>query len=204
MTVTPRQVQPTSKVKVLAVGAAIVGVIAAVGGLIVWWTRPPDNAQAPSAERPMSSSPPQPATSSEDEKRLLHELPKGYPQGTCEATPAPARVLAQVNCGRNDDSDGPVSAMFSLVRDAASLDGVFTDTIAAATRVNCPGNIQSPGPWRRNATPDKISGQLFCGLLDGQPTVVWTDEEKVTVSAVRAGPAGPTFPQLYAWWSSHS
>ena len=28
--------------------------------------------------------------------------------------------------------------------------------------VNCPGNIQSPGAWRRNATPQLVSGTLVC------------------------------------------
>lgn len=113
-------------------------------------------------------------------------------------------MLAQINCGANTDQGGPVSAAYTLVADNTVLDEVFRSTIASATRVDCPGNIQSPGPWRRNATPDKVSGQLFCGLRDGAPTVVWTDEAKLTVSAVRAGAQGPAFPELYAWWSSHS
>ncbi|AMO59399.1 Uncharacterised protein [Mycolicibacterium phlei] len=34
--------------------------------------------------------------------------------------------------------------------------------------------------------------------------IAWTDDVKMTVSAVRSGADGPTFPQLYAWWSKHS
>lgn len=195
----------------MAVGAAVVGVIAAVGGLIFWLTRPSHDhmQQASPAEPAASSAPPPPpttttASSSGDDARLLRQLPRGYPAGACETTSAPEGVLSQVNCAKNVDPDGPESATFSLAGDRAALEKTFTDTIAPAQRVDCPGNIQSPGPWRRNATPDRTSGQLFCGLLDGRPTVVWTDEAKMTVSAVRAGPTGPTFPQLYAWWSSHS
>jgi hypothetical protein len=37
-----------------------------------------------------------------------------------------------------------VTATYSLVKDAATLDAVFNDAVAASTRVTCPGNIQSP------------------------------------------------------------
>lgn len=202
LTVTPRQVQPRSSGKALAIGAVFV---VAVGGVVFWLTRPSeDYAQPAESEETAATRAPQPTTTSEDDGRLLRLLPKGYRAGACEPTQAPEGVLSQVKCAQNDDPDGPVSATFSLVGDSISLESVFNETIAAAKRVDCPGNIQSPGPWRRNATPDSISGQLYCGLTDGQPTVVWTDEERKTVSAVRAGPNGPTFPRLYAWWSSHS
>lgn len=206
LSVTPRQVQRQRNMKPLAVGAAVVGAVAVVGGLIFWLTRPSHDvaAQPPDSGEPTTSTPPEPTTVSEDDARLLRQLPKGYAADACESVPAPENVLSQVDCKQNNDPGGPSSATYSLTGDKASLQAVFDDAIAAATRVNCPGNIQSPGPWRRNATPDRVSGQLFCGLLDGQPTVVWTDEAKMTVSAVRAGPSGPTFPQLYAWWSSHS
>ena len=197
LTVNPRPARRRRDPKPLIIGTAAIGVVVAVGGLIFWLTRPSeDSAQPPSAEEP--------TTISEDGTRLMQQLPKGYRTDACESVPALEHVLAQVDCDRNSDPGGPLWATYSLVGDKASLELVFNDAIAAATRVNCPGNIQSPGPWRRNATPDKISGNLFCGLQEGQPTVVWTDEAKMTVSAVRGGPAGPTFPQLYAWWSSHS
>ncbi|MDT5173757.1 MAG: hypothetical protein QOG37_1008 [Mycobacterium sp.] len=41
----------------------------------------------------------------------------------------------------------------------------------------CPGNIQSPGPWRRNGTPQKTSGVLFGGIQESRPTVAWTDDD---------------------------
>lgn len=195
--------------KTVATVAAVIGIVAVLAGLIFWLARPSrDDAQRATPTEPTTASAPAATatttTSAEDDERLLRQLPKGYPNGVCEATPAPEGVLSQVNCGKNVDPDGPESATFRLVADRASLEKAFNDTIGASVRVDCPGKIQSPGPWRRNATPDRVSGQLYCGFLNGQPTVVWTDEEKKTVSAVRAGPTGPTFPQLYAWWSSHS
>lgn len=195
--------------KTVAIVAAVIGIIAVVAGLIYWLTRPSqeDAPQATPTEPTTASAPVTTTTATtrtQDDERLLRQLPKGYPPGACDATQAPEGVLSQVNCAENIDPDGPESATFSFVADRASLEKAFNDTIADTVRVDCPGKIQSPGPWRRNATPDRVSGQLYCGFLNGQPTVVWTDEEKMTVSAVRAGPTGPTFPQLYAWWSSHS
>lgn len=213
LTVTPRPVQPRS-VPRLPIVVAVVVAAAAVGGLGFWLLRPaPESPEsnAPAAEptaAPPTSTPttpsPQPAARADDEARLMQMLPRGYPPGSCAAVDGPESVLAQVNCTKNNDPDGPLSAVYTLAGDRAALDGAFNTAMQAADRVVCPGNIQSPGPWRRNATPDKVSGTLFCGLREGQPTVIWTDDERLLVSAVESGPQGPTLPQLYAWWSSHS
>jgi len=48
------------------------------------------------------------------------------------------------------------------VADKASLRPLFDDLLRGSTIVTCPGNIQSPGPWRRNATPQQVSGTLVC------------------------------------------
>jgi hypothetical protein len=109
-----------------------------------------------------------------------------------------------VNCEQNSDRGGPLSATYTLATDKAALGAAFDEVVQASDRVNCPGNIQSPGPWRRNATPQKVSGTLFCGLREGRPTVAWTDEARLVLSVAHAGPSGPTLPELYAWWSSHS
>jgi hypothetical protein len=82
---------------------------------------------------------------------------------------------------------------------------VKSDGVTRGTAVvNCPGNIQSPGPWRRNATPRQVSGTLVCGLQQSRPTVAWTDDIVLLLGVVRADDKGPTLDQLYAWWSSHS
>jgi hypothetical protein len=131
-------------------------------------------------------------------------LPPGYPSASCRAMAAPEYALAQVNCDKNSDPGGPLSATYTLVRDKAALDAASNDIVTSSTRVNSPGNIQSPGPWRRNAAPEKISGVLYCGVQDNRPTVAWTDDARLVVSAVQSGDQGPTFSELYAWWSSHS
>ena len=203
LTVDPRPVQDNRK-PIIFFSVVAATVIAAVGGLIWWLMRPsPDASDAQGAtQAPSSSSVPTEADA--DTQALMRLLPIGYPAGSCKAVAAPKGVLAQVDCDTNSDPGGPISATYSLVKDKAVLDDTFNDVVGTSTRVNCPGNIQSPGPWRRNATPDKPSGTLFCGLQSGRPTVAWTDDARLLVSSVHAGPQAPTFDELYAWWSSHS
>ncbi|MGV0790332.1 hypothetical protein [Mycolicibacterium sp. XJ1819] len=190
---------------------AIAGILAVlvVGGLVFWLIRSPseDGAEPPSAApaEPTTAAPSREASpAAQHEAQLQRLLPPGYPADACHPAPAPKDALAQVNCERNVDPGGPLAATFTLFAEKAALDAAFNEAIATAQQVNCPGNIQSPGPWRRNATPDRVSGTLYCGTQEGRPTVAWSDDTKLVLSAVRSGPQGPTFPELYAWWSSHS
>jgi serine/threonine kinase PknH len=204
LTVSPRPVRANRRPNVLLAVLVLV-VIVVAGGLIFWLVRPSsDTPAAPSTESAPASTPAEPSPNAEDEARLSRLLPAGYSAGSCKPVDPPKDALAQVSCEENSDTGGPQSATYTLSRDKAALDATFDRIVAAANRVNCPGDIQSPGPWRRNATPQKVSGVLFCGLREGRPTVAWTDESKLLVSAVQAGPQAPTFPELYAWWSSHS
>lgn len=216
LTVNPRPVQPRSVPKLVPVALTVVVAVVAIGGLVFWLLRPTTDGARSAAEPPAAppttlpttlsptTTSPEPAPRPDHDARLMQMLPRGYPAGSCEAVNAPESVLAQVNCTNNIDPDGPLSGVYTLLADKAALDAAFGKALQSANRVVCPGNIQSPGPWRRNATPDRVSGTLFCGLREGQPTVVWTDDDRLVVSAVESGPQGPTFPQLYAWWSSHS
>ncbi|MBB5167591.1 hypothetical protein [Mycobacterium sp. AZCC_0083] len=70
--------------------------------------------------------------------------------------------------------------------------------------VNCPGNVQSPGPWHTNATPDRSTGTLVCGLRGGMPTVAWTRDDEQLVSVAEAAQHGSTLEDLYRWWSAQS
>jgi hypothetical protein len=131
-------------------------------------------------------------------------LPAGYRAGTCETVAPPAGARAAARCGPNTDPGGPVSSTFTVAEDGAALDAAFNAVVNGSTRVNCPGNIQSPGPWRRNATPQKVSGVLFCGIQQNRPVVAWTNVDESLVVVAEAGPQGPNLDQLYLWWSSHS
>jgi hypothetical protein len=57
-----------------------------------------------------------------------------------------------------------------LFEDDAALDAAFGAVVGNTRVVNCPGNIQSPGAWRRNATPQQVTGTLVCGFRDDVPT----------------------------------
>lgn len=80
----------------------------------------------------------------------------------------------------------------------------FRRSPARLNHRHVPGNIQSPGPWRRNATPQQVSGTLVCSYRDGLAAVTWTTEANLLVSDVHADRAGPALNQLYQWWSAHS
>ena len=195
--VNPRPLRRHEHKPIVFLSAVSLLIVVVVGGLIFWLVRPPpDTASAPPSAAPTTPSP--------DADRLLRLVPAGYPSGVCKPVGASKDALAQVSCGRNSDTGGPLSATYTLVENKAALDAAFNAIVRASTMVNCPGNIQSPGPWRRNATPEKASGMLFCGVQGGRPTVAWTDDARLVVSEVQSGPEGPTFDELYAWWSSHS
>lgn len=199
--VNPRVVHRERK-PIIVLGSAGLLVVLVVGGLIFWLTRPASDSTTSSGETTTTSTasaPPSP-----DAERLLRMIPTGYSTNACKTVATPKDALAQVSCDANSDTGGPRSATYTLVPNKAALDAALSHIVAASTQVNCPGNIQSPGPWRRNATPEKTSGVLFCGVQDGRPTVAWTDEARLVVSAIQSGPQGPTFDQLYAWWSAHS
>lgn len=154
VTVTPRPVQRRSVPRSVLIVVAAVIAVAVVGGAAYWLTRPssePRPTAAPPAPTSTTSSPAQPATATPiptsragDEARLMQMLPPGYPPGSCEPVDAPESTLAQVNCARNIDPDGPLSAVYTLVGDREALDAAFTAEMQAANQVVCPGNIQSP------------------------------------------------------------
>lgn len=200
LSVSPSPIRPNRK------SLAAVGLVAAtaVGGVIVWALQSsPEPASRPDPDRSTSA-----ATvisrDAEAEVELRRLLPSGYPVDVCEFVAPPKNARAQSDCDANVDPRGPRTATYTLFEDKAVLDEAFSAAIQQSTRVNCPGSIQSPGPWRRNITPQEISGALYCGIHDGRPTVVWSDEARLLVSVVRADAHGPTLGELYAWWSSHS
>ncbi|MFB1298732.1 serine/threonine-protein kinase [Mycobacterium sp. pW049] len=142
-----------------------------------------------------------PSAALEDLRRLL---PSGYPAGAC--TPAASSEGATViTCGPNTDPGGPRSATYTLADGPAMLRTTFDELVESTTVVVCPGNIQSPGPWRRNDTPAVTRGTVLCGLSNGSPRVVWTNEaERLIADVESGGPNGPRLDQLYAWWGTHS
>ena len=197
----------------LALLAAAGLLTAGLIGLIIWGVSGRDEtASAPAtsvAEQPASSSselPPTPSlvTPSAPPEAVLRLVPIGYPEKTCTPdTGVPPGALAAVTCGPNTDAGGPRVGRYTLVADLPALQALFTAITASTRQQICPGNIQSPGPWRHNATPDQVAGQLYCGLrADGTPIIAWTDDARLLLSVVDSAPGGEV--ATFKWWSSHS
>ena len=196
-------------------------VLAAVGGLIFWLLdrspASPETMITEGAATTAETTTAPPVRNTEAEGRLMRMLPPGYPPGSCRPVDLPARATASVDCANNSDPGGPTSATYSLAVDPPALGAALIAAIRPEAIVVCPGTsshrdrgavagtvAQSPGPWRRNATPQSVSGILVCGIQDNVATVAWTDVERMLVSVICSGPSGPTLEQLYLWWSTHS
>ncbi|RAV12409.1 hypothetical protein DQP55_12360 [Mycolicibacterium sp. GF69] len=191
---TPGRRAPSTKA--LAIGAVVLVGLTLVG-IAVWNVAGSSDTDPAAAPTTAQAKP-----TEEDLQRLNNALPKGYSEDSC--TTDEAATDASVNCGPNTDAGGPTTATYTLYADQQALTQAFTDTIATYDRVTCPGNIQSPGPWRRNAAPDTVAGTLFCGTQAGQAVVVWTSDAQSLLNVAEAGAQGPSLDQLYAWWGTHS
>jgi hypothetical protein len=202
LTVDPRTVPVKhGSVRMWPILAGVAGVVAV--GLAAWLFWPSSAAQGPAGADSEPSTTQRPVDGAAQAK-LLRLLPPGYPSSACKQVEPPEGALAQVDCAQNADVDGPPSATYTLLSDKSALQAVFDEAVRETAVVNCPGNIQSPGPWRRNATPQQVSGTLVCGLQQSRPTLAWTDDIVSLLGVVRADPRGTSLDQLYAWWSSHS
>ncbi|MGE0221408.1 hypothetical protein [Mycolicibacterium sp.] len=199
LSVDPRPVRSDRRPVVLIAAAAV----AVVGlGVLAWLFWPSSDGSEVSAAESATTT--ETESQQDAERRLLGMLPPGYAPDACEPVVPVKGALAQVSCTKNDDPGGPLTATYSLASDGAARDELFDAVLDTSTVVDCPGNIQSPGPWRRNATPDQTAGTLVCGFQQSKPTVAWTTDADLMVSEVQSGPQGPNMVQLYTWWSSHS
>ena len=193
-------------------GAAAVIALVVLSGVAIWLLHPShptptidDTNSTTFSESSTTSAASTPTPSpAETQARLFSLVPRGYPPGTCKPITPPNDALATVSCNKNADQDGPPSATYALFANATSLRSAFNRIVQDTNIIDCPGRIQSPGPWHRVATPDKTSGMLLCGSQQGNPMVAWTNDAELLVSVINAEPPRPTIDQLYAWWMSHS
>lgn len=199
LSVNPRPVQHNRRpVALLAMAAAaVVGL-----GVIAWLFWPSSNDAEVSAGESTTTT--ESESPQQAEVRLMSMLPQGYDADGCEAVIPTKGALAQVSCNDNTDIGGPRTANYMLAKNKESLRALFDGVVSTTSVVDCPGNIQSPGPWRRNATPQQVAGTLVCGFQQSKPTVAWTTDADLMVSEVQSGPQGPNMVQLYTWWASHS
>ncbi|MGB3356209.1 MAG: hypothetical protein WBB00_26050 [Mycobacterium sp.] len=199
LSVNPRPVQQDRRPVVLLA----VATVAVVGlGVIAWSFWPSSEESEATGGGPATTS--TTASSQQSEARLFEMLPDGYDADACEVVVPPKDALAQFSCTENTDLGGPLTASYTLAGDTESLRALFDGIVETSSVVDCPGNIQSPGPWRRNATPQQEAGTLVCGFVQSRPTVAWTTDADLMLSEVQSGPQGPNMVQLYNWWASHS
>ena len=203
LTVDPRMTPVKSEgVRLGPIVAGVAGVLAI--GLAAWFFWPSSDAGEPPSTASTTPTTTEKPVDTEAQAKLQRLLPPGYPSNSCKPVEPSKDALAQANCTQNADVGGPPSANYTLMRDKAALQAAFDGITRGTSVVNCPGNIQSPGPWRRNATPQQVSGTLVCGLQESRPTLAWTDDIVLLLGVVKADDKGPTLDQLYSWWSSHS
>lgn len=193
--------RPVTSSRRLVVAAGIAATIMVVG-LIAWLAMPtPAPAPTPAADGPSSTI----AAPNGLLTRLRVLLPPGYPAGSCAPPPSAAAAATVLSCGPNLDPGGPSTATYTLARSPEALQAQFVQVISAASMVVCPGNIQSPGPWRHLATLSVAQGTVFCGIAGGRPLVAWTNDSELLLARTQSeNTAGPGMDQLYAWWASHS
>lgn len=193
---------PTRRGPSIGVIAGVTAAVLAVGAAAAYLLLGPsasDDSGAPAAAPETSAAQATSEAADDPNDRLMRALPRGYPAGACKPVARLQGALATIACTVNKDPGGPMSATYSLLVDTA-----IEDLAATSTVVDCPGRIQSPGPWRHNASLHEVSGTLVCGIQNDNPMLAWTDIDRQMIAVTQGRPAGPTLDHLYTWWTTHS
>lgn len=178
------------------------GAVAAVAAAVVVFWPERSTTDQPALLDDQASPSPTVAVPAQLDPRLASLIPTGYPPGTC--TPVPTDNHSAADCGPNIDAPN-TSSRFTLYQDAHALAAALDEFISGTTVLVCPGNYQSPGPWRRSAALDVPVGTLVCGTTSqGHPRIGWTIDSERLLASIESSEGGPTLPQLYDWWSKHS
>lgn len=188
---------PKPAILAAAAAALVVLVVALVMGLV--------HSPASSPPPPPTASPTTSPAAVDDaaQDRLAGLLPAGYPPGVCRAAQVQAAgAVAAMSCGPNVDTGGPTSATFTVFGDIAALRTAFDELLGDSETVLCPGDIQSPGPWRRRSNLKVAAGTLYCGVHENLSVIAWTTDDDLLLNVVRADRRA--LGSLYRWWSSHS
>lgn len=193
-----RRLRPQApKVNPVVVLWSVAGVLTVAAGVLIAMLVMRESEPAPTA-----AAQPSAAVDTAAQEQLMGLLPAGYPSGSCDQSAVSAGARAVVTCVANADAGGPTSGTFTLAADEAALQAAFGDVVSGSTAVVCPGNIQSPGAWRRNATPNVVAGTLYCGIDGDKALIAWTTDADLLLNVVAADRRA--MGSLYRWWASHS
>ena len=195
------------------IAAAVVGLLV-LAGVGIWLvtrsddsgsgtaaTTSPTAAPTTSAREPTRRPRTTTAAPTPDESlnaQLMGLLSAGHDASNCEPVSPAGTALATVDCGPSNSPGGPASTRYSLFGDRATLDAGFDQAIGVNDELlECPGSgLESPTTWHYTDTPDDVAGKVACGTYNGNPDLVWTnDEELLLVDA-----QGPDLAELHEWW----
>jgi serine/threonine-protein kinase len=139
-----------------------------------------------------------PTTGQSSASKLVSILPDGYGSGACKPIDPVKDALATVDCEANSKPGGPEAARYSLFPDQATLDDHFRTATEEDDQLQpCPGSdTQSPTTWHYTSTPDKVEGQVACGIYKGRPDLVWTRNADLLLGTGQ----GPDMAPLHDWW----
>lgn len=194
----PRRHRPGRAWIVGAVAAVVVVVVAAA----VWYVWRPGGSTADETDSAAAVS-----DQVEDDlsaaQVVLDLVAPRHPSGACAPVSTESEAVAVVVRCSDDRANAPRSATYSLAESPAELGVLFDELVGDLRVVTCPGNIQSPGAWRRagSTTP---AGTLVCGTRGEVPTVAWTTDGDELLSVVSTDPGPRSLEMLYAWWSQNS
>jgi serine/threonine-protein kinase len=192
-----RTLPQAPKVNPVVVLWSVAGVLTVAAGVLIAMLVMRESEPAPAVAAPPSAT-----VDTAAQEQLMGLLPAGYPSGRCDQSEAPAGARAVVTCSENADLGGPASGTFTLAEDEAALQAAFGEVVSGSTTVVCPGNIQSPGAWRRSATPNVAAGTLYCGIDGAKAVIAWTTDADLLLNVVQDDRRA--MESLYRWWASHS
>jgi serine/threonine-protein kinase len=182
-----------------------------MGGLGIWWAVKPGPVTpampTTTTESAETTTPTTTASPARDpaafEAKLLGLLPRDYSKTACEPVHPPVTgALATVDCGSSQTAGASSSARYSLFADLSTLNQRFQEAIEADSQLlQCPGlSVNSPTTWHYLATPNKVEGQLACGLYNNTPDLVWTLNSGLLLGDAQ----GPDHVNLNNWWSKYA
>lgn len=192
---------PKPRRRLLLISGSVLAVVALclIGVVVLIGSRHSD---APQSDGPGRAEQTTTETPKPDSK-LLSMVPPGIDGNGC-APDTTGSTQPSIVCKGSGTAGDPSRLTLTGAGDKAGLDAAFNQVVNRTKVVLCPGNIQSPGPWRRSAAPQVSAGTLMCGWQDKTPVVAWTDESRLLVVVAEGAPGVDALTALYRWWTTHS